>query len=265
MPMLPFFPPDSYISRGGYKKVIMYVTFFTPWGGSGEAAAMLHPLRKGQAAAMLHPLKKGKKILKKRRQQATALEKGQFLEKGNVAKKVAVLESKTATKKQAKSLAKGKEAAALEKGSEKKQSPESQSEPLAVLVDWHNCLKNGPQDTVLVQDLMALQKLLDKGVEVHLLSVCGAKQTPKVENEMWDKLPNLIEQLHWWGCCTSRTGVGGKAEYATEWGCQVAFDDSKDILQELGSWVSKPMASRHPERAMHGCQKTPGLHPLQKQ
>ena len=186
--------------------------------------------------------------MKKRRQQATALEKGKFLEQGDVAKKVAVLESKTATKKHAKSLAKGKETAALEKGSEKKQSPEAQSEPLAVLVDWHNCLKNGPQDTVL-QDLMALQKLLDKGVEVHLLSVCGAKQTPKVENEMWGKLPNLIEQLHWWGCCTSRAGVGGKAEYATEWGCQVAFDDSKDILQELGSWGVKTYGIQTPRES----------------
>ena len=210
---------------------------------------LAHPLRKGQlqAAAMLHPLKKGKKLLEK--EEATALEKGQFLEKGNVAKKVAVLESKTATNKQAKSLAKGKETAALEKGSEKKQSPEAQSEPLAVLVDWHHCLKNGPQDTVLVQDLMALQKLLDKGVEVHLLSFCGAKQIPKVENEMWDKLPDLIEQLHWWGCCTSRTGVGGKAGYATEWGCQVAFDDSKDILQELGSWGVKTYGIQTPRES----------------
>ena len=200
-----------------------------------------------QAAAMLHPLKKGKKPLEK--EEATALEKGQFLEKGNVAKKVAVLESKTATNKQAKSLAKGKETAALEKGSEKKQPPEAQSEPLAVLVDWHHCLKNGPQDTVLVQDLMALQKLLDKGVEVHVLSFCGAKQVPKVEKEIWDKLPDLIDQLHWWGCCTSRTGVGGKAEYATEWGCQVAFDDSKDILQELGSWGVKTYGIQTPRES----------------
>jgi hypothetical protein len=162
---------------------------------------------------------------------------------------VAVLESKTATSKQAKSLAKGKETAALEKGSEKTQSPEAQSDPLAVLVDWHNCLKNGPQDTVLVQDLMALQKLLDKGVEVHLLSFCGAKQIPKVEIDMWEKLPDLIGQLHWWGCCTSRTGVGGKAEYATEWGCQVAFDDSKDILQELGSWGVKTYGIQTPRES----------------
>ena len=210
---------------------------------------LAHPLRKGQlqAAAMLHPLKKGKKLLEK--EEATALEKGQFLEKGNVAKKVAVLESKTATNKQAKSLAKGKETAALEKGSEKKQPPEAQSEPLAVLVDWHHCLKNGPQDTVLVQDLMALQKLLDKGVEVHVLSFCGAKQVPKVEKEIWDKLPDLIDQLHWWGTCTSRTGVGGKAEYATEWGCQVAFDDSKDILQELGSWGVKTYGIQTPRES----------------
>ena len=216
-----------------------------------------------QAAAMLHPLKKGKKPLEK--EEATALEKGQFLEKGNVAKKVAVLESKTATNKQAKSLAKGKETAALEKGSEKKQSPEAQSEPLAVLVDWHHCLKNGPQDTVLVQDLMALQKLLDKGVEVHVLSFCGAKQVPKVEKEIWDKLPDLIDQLHWWGTCTSRTGVGGKAEYATEWGCRWPLMIQRTSCKSWAHGVSKPMASRHPERAMHGCQKTPGLHPLQMQ
>ena len=140
---------------------------------------------------------------------------------------MAVLESKTATNKQAKSLAKGKETAALEKGSEKKQPPEAQSEPLAV----------------------ALQKLLDKGVEVHVLSFCGAKQVPKVEKEIWDKLPDLIDQLHWWGCCTSRTGVGGKAEYATEWGCQVAFDDSKDILQELGSWGVKTYGIQTPRES----------------
>ena len=111
------------------------------------------PLEKGTGASSSNaaPLEKGeKKPLEK--EEATALEKGQFLEKGNVAKKVAVLESKTATNKQAKSLAKGKATAALEKGSEKKQPPEAQSEPLAVLVDWHHCMKNGPQDTVLVQD-----------------------------------------------------------------------------------------------------------------
>ena len=119
---------------------------FLPLGGVRGSSSNAAPLEKGASSSNAAPLEKGEKnILKKRRQQATALEKGQFLEKGNVAKKVAVLESKTATKKQAKSLAKGKEAAALEKGSEKKQSPESQSEPLAVLVDWHNCLKNGPQ------------------------------------------------------------------------------------------------------------------------
>ena len=123
---------------------------------------------------------------------------------------MAVLESKTATNKQAKSLAKGKETAALEKGSEKKQSPEAQSEPLAVLVDWHNCLKNSPQDTVLVQDLMARQKLLDKGVEVHLLSFCGAKQIPKVEIDMWEKLPDLIGQLHWWGMLHQSHWGGGQ-------------------------------------------------------
>ena len=208
------------------------------------------PLEKGTGASSSNaaPLEKGKKKLLEK-EEATALEKGQFLEKGNVAKKVAVLESKTATNKQAKSLAKGKETAALEKGSEKKQSPEAQSEPLAVLVDWHHCLKNGPQDTVLVQDLMALQKLLDKGVEVHVLSFCGAKQVPKIEKEIWDKLPDLIDQLHWWGCCTSRTGVGGKAKYATEWGCQVAFDDSKDILQELGSWGVKTYGIQTPRES----------------
>ena len=105
-------------------------------------------LEKGTAASSSNaaPLEKGKKKLLEK-EEAAALEKGQFLEKGNVAKKVAVLESKTATNKQAKSLAKGKETAALEKGSEKKQSPEAQSEPLAVLVDWHHCLKNGPQDS----------------------------------------------------------------------------------------------------------------------
>ena len=135
--------------------------------GTAASSSNAAPLEKGASSSNAAPLEKGKKLLEK--EEATALEKGQFLEKGHVAKKVAVLESKTATNKQAKSLAKGKEAAALEKGSEKKQSPEAQSEPLAVLVDWHNCLKNVPQDTVLVQDLMALQKLLDKGVEVHLL------------------------------------------------------------------------------------------------
>ena len=137
----------------------------------------------------------------------------------------------------------------MKKGQKRSSLLEAQSEPLAVLVDWHHCLKNGPQDTVLVQDLMALQKLLDKGVEVHLLSFCGAKQIPKVEKEMWDKLPDLIEQLHWWGCCTSRTGVGGKAGYATEWGCQVAFDDSKDILQELGSWGVKTYGIQTPRES----------------
>ena len=81
------------------------------------------PLEKGTGASSSNaaPLEKGKKKPLEK-EEATALEKGQFLEKGNVAKKVAVLESKTATNKQAKSLAKGKETAALEKGSEKKQS-----------------------------------------------------------------------------------------------------------------------------------------------
>ena len=191
--------------------------------GTAASSSNAGPLEKGASSSNAAPLEKGEKnFLKKRGQQP--LKKGNSLKK---AKKVAALESKTATNKQAKPLAKEKGAAALEKGSDKKQSPEAQSEPLAVLVDWHHCLKNCPQDTVVVQDLMALQKLLDKGVEVHVLSLCAAKQIPKVEKEMWDKLPNLIEQLHWWGCCTSRTGVGGKAEYATEWGCQVAFDDSK--------------------------------------
>ena len=216
--------------------------------GTAASSSNAAPLEKGASRSNSAPLEKGKKKLLEKGE-ASGLEKGQFLEKGNVAKKVAVLESKTATNKQAKSLAKGKETAALEKGSEKKQSPEAQSEPLAVLVDWHHCLKNGPQDTVLVQDLMALQKLLDKGVEVHVLSFCGAKQVPKVEKEIWDKLPDLIDQLHWWGCCTSRTGVGGKAEYATEWGCQVAFDDSKDILQELGSWGVKTYGIQTPRES----------------
>ena len=36
MPMLHFLPPpQTPIFLGGYQNVIMYVTFFTPWGGSG--------------------------------------------------------------------------------------------------------------------------------------------------------------------------------------------------------------------------------------
>ena len=46
-------------------------------------------------------------------------------------------------------------------------------------------------------------------------------------------------------------GWGGKAEYATEWGCQVAFDDSKDILQELGSWGCQNLW--HPDTQREPC------------
>eukprot|EP00435_Cladocopium_sp_Y103_P064362 s350_g26.t1 len=86
--------------------------------------------------------------------------------------------------------------------------------------------------------MAALDLLLEKGVKVHLLSFCGRKQKKKVELEMWDKLPQL-DSLEWWGTCHARTGEDGKAQYACQYDCTVAFDDSKDILQELNEWGVK--------------------------
>ena len=216
--------------------------------GTAASSSNAAPLEKGASSSNGAPLEKGKNnFLKKRGQQP--LKKRKSLKKEMLPKRWRFWSQRLPPASRQNPLQKGRRLQPLKKGSEKKQSPEAQSEPLAVLVDWHNCLKNSPQDTVLVQDLMALQKLLDKGVEVHLLSFCGAKQIPKVEIDMWEKLPDLIGQLHWWGCCTSRTGMGGKAEYATEWGCQVAFDDSKDILQELGSWGVKTYGIQTPRES----------------
>ena len=66
--------------------------------GTAASSSNAAPLGKGASSSNSAPLEKGEKTLLEKGE-ASALEKWQFLEKGNVAKKVAVLESKTATNK----------------------------------------------------------------------------------------------------------------------------------------------------------------------
>ena len=109
-----------------------------------------------------------------------------------------------------------------------------------VMVDWHNTLKAGPDDTIRAQDLEALHQLLEKGIGVYLCSWCGRTQRQKVQHEMESLLgPMVVQELMWVGTTTARTGPRGKADLATGFGRSAIFDDGDDILWECNDWGIK--------------------------
>ena len=121
----------------------------------------------------------------------------------------------------------------LEKGSK---DVKKEDEKLVVLLDWHNTLEK--DDEVPESHLEALEKLLGKADEVHLLSYVGSwKRQGQVMHDMYTKLPQwMLDEMASIATCWEKTGVGGKCAIACDWGCHAVFDDAHDILRECKAW-----------------------------
>ena len=95
----------------------------------------------------------------------------------------------------------------------------------AVGVDWHNVIECRG-----VIDEASLQKLVDQGVEVSLLSWCFRKRAAEYK-QLAGGL-SVAQHLKRIAVTEKRTGPGGKVDLYTDWSIDVLFDDAEDICKE---------------------------------
>jgi hypothetical protein len=101
---------------------------------------------------------------------------------------------------------------------------------MSVGVDWHNTLQAWDNNVVPPYNLTALEKLLDNGFKVTILSYCFAKR----EKEVMDAAKGLrcADRLEAIECCRGKCGPLGKTWLFLAWGITGLFDDNKDVCQE---------------------------------
>ena len=95
----------------------------------------------------------------------------------------------------------------------------------AVGVDWHNVVECRG-----VIDEASLQKLVDHGVEVSLLSWCF--KTRAAEYKRIAGGLSVAQHLKRIAVTEQRTGPGGKVDLYSGWCIDVLFDDAEDICKE---------------------------------
>ena len=112
-------------------------------------------------------------------------------------------------------------------------------------VDWHNTLQAWGNNQVPPYNLSALEKLLDKGFKVTILSFCFEKREAEVmENARALRCADRLEHIE---CCRGKVGPLGKTWLFLAWGITAVFDDNPQILQEsLGKGLDVyPICTRH--------------------
>ena len=102
---------------------------------------------------------------------------------------------------------------------------------LKVGVDWHNTVEIRGQ--VPPANILALQRLVDAGVAVYMLSYIG-KDNSQRRREYYNQalaLP-MVSKFDRVTDCTAKTGPDGKVALYRSWRVKALFDDNKDVCWE---------------------------------
>ena len=99
------------------------------------------------------------------------------------------------------------------------------------VVDWRNTLE--VRDVVPPEHIKALRELCKVCKEVHILSyVESSKREKQVKQDAYDFLPKDLWERAKVHVTYSRTGAGGKMAWCKDFGVNIIFDDSPEIIQE---------------------------------
>ena len=119
----------------------------------------------------------------------------------------------------------------MERGSLDWNFPFPPGDDMHVGVDWHNTLQVGEGDnTVPTYNLIALEKLINNGFKVTILSYCFEKREAQVMDAA--KKLRCAHSLESIQCCRMKTGVMGKTWLFKAYGITACFDDNRHVCQE---------------------------------